>query len=66
MNYIICKTFQGQDEVIVHKQWDLEMGRKGGRGKRKGQDREREGGRERDSMTKVTTYKPVTFWYSSA
>ena len=48
MNYIICKTFQGQDEVRVHKQWDLKMGRKGGREKRKGQDRERErGGGER-------------------
>ena len=54
MNYIICETFWRQDEVLVHKQWDLEMGRKGGRGKRKGRDRERErGGRERDSMTKV-------------
>ena len=51
MNYIICKTFWRQDEVIVHKQWDLEMGRE--------EDREegREGGGERETdkaMKKVT------------
>ena len=43
MNYIICKTFWKQDEVRVHKQWDLEMGRKGERGKREGEkEREKE------------------------
>ena len=45
MNYIICKTFWRQDEVIVHKQWDLEMGREGGRGKR-----------EKKRLNEVTTY----------
>ena len=44
MNYIICKTFWRQDEVIVHKQWDLEMGRKGGRVG--GSEGVREGGSE--------------------
>ena len=45
MNYIICKTFQGQDEVLVHKQLtvgprDREKGREGGR------EGGRRGGRE--------------------
>ena len=47
MNYIICKTFWRQDEVIVHKQWDLEMGRKGGR-ERGGRER---GEKEREKET---------------
>ena len=51
MNYIICKTFWRQDEVLVDKQWDLKMGRKGGRGKREGQEREK----KRDSMKLLPT-----------
>ena len=51
MNYIICKTFWKQDEVIVHKQWDLEMGRKGGRGEERGARK-----REKKRLIEVTTY----------
>ena len=48
MNYIICKTFWRQDEVLVHEQWDLEMGREGEeRGARK---------REKKRLNEVTTY----------
>ena len=36
--------------MIVHKQWDLEMGRKGGRGKREGREREKK------RLNEVTTY----------
>ena len=47
MNYIILKTFRRQDEVVIHKQWDLEMGRKG-EIDREGGGREREGRGEKE------------------
>ena len=60
MNYIICKTFWKQDEVIVDKQWDLEMGRKGGRRKREGRERER----KRDSMKLLPIRYSALIWWS--
>ena len=53
MNYIICKTFWRQDEVLVHKQWDLEMGRKREGGREGG----REAGRERKRRKRETNRK---------
>ena len=53
MNYIICETFWRQDEVIVHKQWDLEMGRKREGGREGG----REAGRERKRRKRETNRK---------
>ena len=56
MNYIICKTFWKQNEVLVHKQWDLEMGRKGGmkegrEGREGGREGERGGEKRRDRQS---------------
>ena len=61
MNYIICKTFWRQDEVLIHKQWDLEMGRKGGmkEGREEGREGGRQGGREREGARKGETDRAI-------